>query len=117
MADDLTSLVFVRHARARRYVIRVRPDGSVRVTLPRTAAPDYGKDPGFLFDGVYYLLSNPELVPAQTLSSAWQHWVSTGAAGESAGRSAKVTATFRVIRPNICSNCRTPDSLVYLPII
>jgi predicted metal-dependent hydrolase len=26
---------FVRHPRARRYVIRVRPDGSVRVTLPR----------------------------------------------------------------------------------
>ena len=26
---------FVRHPTARRYVIRVRPDGSVRVTLPR----------------------------------------------------------------------------------
>ena len=26
---------FVRHPKARRYVIRVRPDGSVRVTLPR----------------------------------------------------------------------------------
>lgn len=29
------SVDFVRHARARRYVIRVRPDGSVRVTVPR----------------------------------------------------------------------------------
>src|SRR3954470_6755252 len=28
-------LVFVRHPRARRYVIRVRPDGTVRVTMPR----------------------------------------------------------------------------------
>ncbi len=28
-------LEFVRHPRARRYVIRVRPDGSVRVTVPR----------------------------------------------------------------------------------
>jgi predicted metal-dependent hydrolase len=28
-------LVFVRHPRARRYVIRVRPDRSVRVTIPR----------------------------------------------------------------------------------
>jgi predicted metal-dependent hydrolase len=27
--------VFVRHRRARRYVIRVRPDGVVRVTIPR----------------------------------------------------------------------------------
>jgi predicted metal-dependent hydrolase len=26
---------FVRHPKARRYVIRVRPDGTVRVTLPR----------------------------------------------------------------------------------
>jgi predicted metal-dependent hydrolase len=29
------SLDFVRHPRARRYVIRVRPDGRVRVTVPR----------------------------------------------------------------------------------
>jgi predicted metal-dependent hydrolase len=29
------AFVFVRHPRARRYVIRVEPDGSVRVTLPR----------------------------------------------------------------------------------
>jgi predicted metal-dependent hydrolase len=28
-------LDFVRHPRARRYIIRVRPDGSVRVTVPR----------------------------------------------------------------------------------
>jgi predicted metal-dependent hydrolase len=28
-------VVFVRHPKARRYVIRVRPDGAVRVTLPR----------------------------------------------------------------------------------
>jgi predicted metal-dependent hydrolase len=28
-------MVFVRHPRARRYVVRVRPDGSVRVTIPR----------------------------------------------------------------------------------
>jgi predicted metal-dependent hydrolase len=26
---------FIRHPRARRYVLRVRPDGSLRVTLPR----------------------------------------------------------------------------------
>jgi predicted metal-dependent hydrolase len=28
-------VVFVRHPRARRYVLRVAPDGSVRVTIPR----------------------------------------------------------------------------------
>jgi predicted metal-dependent hydrolase len=31
----MSEIVFVRHPRARRYVIRVRPDGTVRVTLPR----------------------------------------------------------------------------------
>jgi predicted metal-dependent hydrolase len=30
-----TSTVFIRHPRARRYVIRVRLDGTVRVTIPR----------------------------------------------------------------------------------
>lgn len=34
-ASLATPIVFARHPRARRYVVRVRPDGSVRVTLPR----------------------------------------------------------------------------------
>src|SRR5215831_11062417 len=29
------ALVFVRNRRARRYVMRLRPDGSARVTIPR----------------------------------------------------------------------------------
>jgi predicted metal-dependent hydrolase len=32
---DRTEIEFVRHPRARRYVIRVRRDGTVRVTIPR----------------------------------------------------------------------------------
>lgn len=32
---ELSALEVVRNARARRYVIRVRPDGTVRVTIPR----------------------------------------------------------------------------------
>jgi predicted metal-dependent hydrolase len=31
----LPALIFVRHPRARRYLLRVRDDGSVRVTIPR----------------------------------------------------------------------------------
>src|SRR5579859_1865656 len=31
----LPALVFVRHPRARRYLLHVRNDGSVRVTIPR----------------------------------------------------------------------------------
>jgi predicted metal-dependent hydrolase len=34
-AGPLLSIDFVRMRRARRYIIRVRPDGSVRVTVPR----------------------------------------------------------------------------------
>jgi predicted metal-dependent hydrolase len=33
--DGMSEIEFIRHPRARRYVIRVRSDGSVRVTLPR----------------------------------------------------------------------------------
>ncbi len=29
------ALVYIRHPRARRYVVRVKPDGTVRVTIPR----------------------------------------------------------------------------------
>ena len=50
------------------------------VNLPRTAAPDYGKDPGFLFDGVYYLLSNPDKVPTVTLQTALADYFASGAA-------------------------------------
>jgi predicted metal-dependent hydrolase len=34
---------FVRHPTARRYVIRVRPDGSVRVTVPRWGSRRYAE--------------------------------------------------------------------------
>jgi predicted metal-dependent hydrolase len=34
----LEAIIFVRHRRARRYILRVLPDGTVRVTLPRWGA-------------------------------------------------------------------------------
>jgi predicted metal-dependent hydrolase len=33
--DDPPTVLFVRHRRARRYILRVLPDGAIRVTLPR----------------------------------------------------------------------------------
>ncbi len=36
--DQPPPVVFVRHRRARRYIMRVLPDGTVRVTLPRWGA-------------------------------------------------------------------------------
>ncbi len=50
------------------------------VNLPRTGVPAYGANSGFLFDAVYYLLDNSELVPAFTRETALQHYLSTGAA-------------------------------------
>jgi predicted metal-dependent hydrolase len=35
VAGESVPVLFVRHRRARRYVLRVRPDGTVRVTVPR----------------------------------------------------------------------------------
>jgi Ca2+-binding RTX toxin-like protein len=50
------------------------------VNPPRTEAPAYNTNRGFLFDAVYYLLDNPELVPTENVTTAMQHYFSTGAA-------------------------------------
>jgi hypothetical protein len=50
------------------------------VNLPRTSAPTYGKTGTFLFDPVYYLLNNADLVPTQTLATAAEHYLGAGAA-------------------------------------
>jgi len=48
---------------------------------PKTSGtPGYGKIESFLFDAAYYLLKNPELVPTQTLATAYNHYKSVGAA-------------------------------------
>ena len=50
------------------------------VNPPRATAPAYNTANGFLFDAVYYLLDNPELVPAQSLATAMQNYFDAGAA-------------------------------------
>ena len=50
------------------------------VNPARTRAPDRGQDPGFLFDGVYYLLDSPELAPAVAFEDALAHYLDQGAA-------------------------------------
>ena len=50
------------------------------VNPPRTHAPDYGKDNGFLFDAVFYLLDNPQKVPSLTVDTALADYLSAGAA-------------------------------------
>ena len=39
-----TRLVLVRHPRARRYVLRLKKDGSVRVTIPRIGSAERGRE-------------------------------------------------------------------------
>ena len=46
---------------------------------PRTSAPVYGQNNSFLFDPVYYLLTNPELIPTVGLAEAVTHYLNTGA--------------------------------------
>ena len=50
------------------------------VNPPRQSVPVYNTNKGFLFDAVFYLLDNPELVPTQTLTTALSHYFATGAA-------------------------------------
>jgi len=50
------------------------------INLPPTGTPGYGKIESFLFDAVYYLLKNPELVPTVTLATAYNNYKSVGAA-------------------------------------
>lgn len=49
------------------------------VNPPPNRTPVFGGDSGFLFDGVYYLLANPNLSPSVTMSGALQHYLSIGA--------------------------------------
>ncbi len=50
------------------------------VDLPRQGVPAFGQQSGFLFDAVYYLLDNSELVPTQSVATAPAHYFETGAA-------------------------------------
>ncbi len=72
-ADGADSLLSIEHL--------AFSDKSFDLVAPaRAPAPGYGVSDGFLFDPVFYLLANAELVPAQNLASAWQQYLDTGAA-------------------------------------
>ncbi len=56
-------------------------DKSFELLAPASGVtPAYGKTATFLFDPVYYLLDNPELVPTVSLANAAQSYLSGGAA-------------------------------------
>ena len=57
-------------------------DRDFELVAPRiTVVPAYGAFDAFLFDPVYYVLETADMVPSQTLGSAWSHYAATGAAG------------------------------------
>ena len=56
-------------------------DKNFELTTPaRTTAPVYGGQGDFLFDPVFYLLNNAELVPTLNAANAAQHYLKFGAA-------------------------------------
>ena len=67
-------LLIVRNPRARRYLLRVRPDGSARVTIPRGGNPDEARSflerhRGWLAQQIERLHSQPRLPVAWQLGS------------------------------------------------
>ena len=60
----------------------------------RTSAPVYAQTPAFLFDPVYYLLANPQLVPTYTVATAFQNYFSAGGASQGLRPNAWFDATY-----------------------
>ena len=50
------------------------------LNLPRTQPAAFNASASFLFDAAYYLLKNPDLVPAVTLATAYDNYRTVGAA-------------------------------------
>ena len=50
------------------------------LNVPRTQPPAFNTSQSFLFDAAYYLLKNPDLVPTVTLTTAYDNYMTVGAA-------------------------------------
>lgn len=60
-------------------------DKTFELTAPaRTQAPQFGLDASFLFDPVFYVLDNYDLVPTLTLATASQHYFNESAGANGA---------------------------------
>jgi predicted metal-dependent hydrolase len=66
------SLVMVRHPRARRYLLRLRPDGTVRVTMPRRGSMAHAKE--FVRQHISWL--EQQLAKQSALPQASNTWTS-----------------------------------------
>jgi len=71
--DTLQSVEALRFADQQLALVEPDPPGG-------TPAPAYRQSGSFLFDPVYYLLTNPGLVPTVSMAAAPRHYLDTGAA-------------------------------------
>ena len=79
-AGPLPSIDFVRMRRARRYIIRVRPDGSVRVTVPRGGSRFEAAR--FLEKHAAWIAQERDRVTAALVTPAWTNGATTMLRGE-----------------------------------
>jgi predicted metal-dependent hydrolase len=70
-ALPLTSIEFVRTPRARRYILRIRPDGSLRVTVPRWGSKREARD--FVARQERWIARERQRVLQVHGSREWQH--------------------------------------------
>lgn len=119
--DDAPRIEFVRMRRARRYILRVRPDGTFRVTVPRGGSRREAE--AFLFRHRRWAEKERRRVTAEHGPRVWQHGcsiplrgvrecVSTERTGgvivvTYGGRRIEVTPDVEDLRPSIEWDLRT----------
>jgi predicted metal-dependent hydrolase len=84
-----TAMVFVRHPGARRYVIRVRADGTVRVTIPRGGSKREARA---------FAERQQRWIDKQRSRAAIEYAVQPDACGEEAERAVRETAKHELSR-------------------
>ncbi len=80
--------------------------------LPDASAPAYNSQPGFLFDEVFYLLDNPELVPFLAPADALAHYVNHGST-EGRAPSSWFDADYYANRWNDLRPLNLPDAALF----
>jgi predicted metal-dependent hydrolase len=79
-ALPLAAIEFVRTPRARRYILRIRPDGSLRVTVPRWGSKREARD--FVARQERWIARERERVLQEHGSRDWQHGTQIWLRGE-----------------------------------
>lgn len=89
------AIVFSRHPRARRYVIRVRPDGSIRVTMPPRGTLRAAR--AFVASQERWIARQREAMGRRASSHTWGHGTVVWLRGERVVLSVCMTAGHSVV--------------------